>query len=136
MEYQFDTALASEVWDSLDEFTQGYTEAMMWTLTDDDGHSLDYLGLHDIAPETIEKCKAECAAFQAANRADLDEATDTYHRGAASHGHDFWLTRNGHGAGFWDRGYSDELGEALTNAAHACGEAYAYVGDDGNVYVD
>ena len=28
-------------------------------------------------------------------------------------GHDFWLTRNGHGAGFWDRGLG-ETGKKLT----------------------
>lgn len=31
-------------------------------------------------------------------------------------GHDFCLTRNGHGAGFWDRGW-DELGEYLSDVA-------------------
>ncbi len=30
-------------------------------------------------------------------------------------GHDFWLTRNGHGAGFWDgEQYSKEVGKKLT----------------------
>lgn len=29
-------------------------------------------------------------------------------------GHDFWLTRNGHGAGFWDGGWEEELGSRLT----------------------
>ena len=38
-------------------------------------------------------------------------------------GHDFWLTRNRHGAGFWDRGLG-ELGRQLTDAAHPYGEAY------------
>ena len=28
-------------------------------------------------------------------------------------GHDFWLTRNGHGAGFWDGDYGD-YGDAIT----------------------
>ena len=35
-------------------------------------------------------------------------------------GHDFWLTRNGHGAGFWDRGLG-ALGETLTKWAKAAG---------------
>jgi hypothetical protein len=35
-------------------------------------------------------------------------------------GHDFWLTRNGHGAGFWDRGLGD-VGERLTTAAKVYG---------------
>jgi hypothetical protein len=49
-------------------------------------------------------------------------------------GHDFWLTRNRHGAGFWDRGLGD-LGDKLTAAAHTYGESNLYVGDDGQVYV-
>ena len=53
---------------------------------------------------------------------------------AAQAGHDFWLTRNGHGAGFWDRGLG-ERGDRLTNAAHVYGACDLYLGDDGFVYV-
>jgi len=129
MEYTLDRSLALDVWKTLDEFTQGYVEAAMWTLTDDDGNSLDYLGLHDIAPETLEKAKHDCKDFQESNRAALDStgAND------ARHGHDFWLTRNHRGAGFWDRGYG-AVGDELTNNAHAYSGADWYVGDDGNVY--
>lgn len=49
-------------------------------------------------------------------------------------GHDFWLTRNGHGAGFWDRGLGD-LGLQLSDMARAYGSSDLYVGDDGRVYV-
>lgn len=31
-------------------------------------------------------------------------------------GHDFWLTSQGHGAGFWDRDL-DEVGDTLTDSA-------------------
>jgi len=41
---------------------------------------------------------------------------------AAQVGHDFALTRNHHGAGFWDRGLGDH-GDALTTAAEAEGSA-------------
>ena len=51
------------------------------------------------------------------------------------HGTDFWLTRNGHGAGFWDRGYGD-LGDKLTAFANKFGEVHVYKGDDGKAYVD
>lgn len=54
---------------------------------------------------------------------------------AGSFGHDFWLTRNGHGAGFWDRGYG-ELGDFLATWAKTFGEANLTVGDDGRVYHD
>lgn len=48
-------------------------------------------------------------------------------------GHDFWLTRNHHGAGFWDRAL-DELGDTLTTLAHSFGEVFLYVGDDGQIH--
>lgn len=47
--------------------------------------------------------------------------------------HDFWLTRCGHGCGFWDGDYG-ELGDRLTTAAKAFGEVDLYVGDDGLIY--
>lgn len=94
-----------------------------------------HLGLHDIAAETITKAQEDCAAFVAEFRVHLDMATtEQPHCDDASHGHDFWLTRNGHGAGFWDRGYSAGLSKVLTKGAKQHGECYWYVGDDGNVY--
>lgn len=52
-------------------------------------------------------------------------------------GHDLWLTRNGHGTGFWDREelYGD-CGPRFTSFAENLGEAYAYTGDDGLVYIE
>jgi hypothetical protein len=47
-------------------------------------------------------------------------------------GHDFWLTRNGHGAGFWDRGLG-ERGQWLTDMAKPFGSAYLYVNNSGEV---
>ena len=44
-------------------------------------------------------------------------------------GHDFWLTRNGHGAGFWDRGLG-ELGDKLTEWCKPYGSVDLFVGDD------
>lgn len=51
-------------------------------------------------------------------------------------GHDFWLTRRGHGAGFWDRGLGD-LGKRLSEAANACGDTgYPYAIGDGKADVE
>lgn len=36
-------------------------------------------------------------------------------------GHDFWLTRNGHGAGFGDGDWPEEAGEKLSEAARSFG---------------
>jgi hypothetical protein len=45
-------------------------------------------------------------------------------------GHDFWLTRNGHGAGFWDRSElkAHDLGERLTKLCKEFPE-YNLLGD-------
>tara|TARA_R110001606_G_scaffold160326_1_gene304282 strand:+ start:719 stop:1090 length:372 start_codon:yes stop_codon:yes gene_type:complete len=42
-------------------------------------------------------------------------------------GHDFWLTRNGHGTGFWDRSkiYGNFYAEEFTKSAKLYGEVYA-----------
>lgn len=69
---------------------------------------------------------ADCEAFQADNAEMLEGIEDS------QAGHDFWLTRNRHGAGFWDRGLGD-VGKALTEAAHAFGATDLYITDDGQV---
>ena len=48
--------------------------------------------------------------------------------------HDFWLTRNGHGSGFWDSECWGEFGEFLTKKSKDQKEAYAYAGDDCLIY--
>jgi len=137
-EYVLDTSLAQDRWRQLSPFTRAYVEAAMWTLQGEDGESLDYLGLHDIAEETITAAEADCAAFLNTPRRfdqpsvlELLEATG---RDDAQHGHDFWLTRNHHGCGFWDRGYPEKIGERLTEIAQGFGDVDWYLGDDGNVY--
>jgi hypothetical protein len=46
-------------------------------------------------------------------------------------GHDLWLTRNGHGAGFWDRGYDEADVAILNKASEDLGEIDLYVDDSG-----
>jgi len=48
--------------------------------------------------------------------------------------HDFWLTRNGHGAGFWDRELGD-LGDELTALCEHYGPCDLELGDDGLIYL-
>ncbi len=51
-------------------------------------------------------------------------------------GHDLWLTRQGHGAGYWDGDYREDHGETLTAYAHALGEASCYVPVDGLAWIE
>jgi hypothetical protein len=70
----------------------------------------------DIAPESLAAITADCAMFLDINAKDLANIN------AEQAGHDFWLTRNGHGAGFWDRGLG-AVGERLTaSCKHDFGE--------------
>lgn len=118
----------------LDDFTTAYLEAALWSSTDEDGRPLDdEYDISDFAPEAIRSAAEDCTDFQEANEDDLDEIAEQFGASDAQNGHDFWLTRNRHGAGFWDRGYG-AAGRRLTDAAHVYGSVDLYVGDDGQVY--
>ena len=45
-------------------------------------------------------------------------------------GHDFWLNRNGHGAGFWDGDWPEPLATRLDELSKSFGECGLYLGDD------
>ena len=116
------------------EFIDGYLECALWTSDDSEegrGEFLDAtFGVRDIAPESMQKAVEECNQFYAANSKDLDSVENM---GKA--GHDFWLTRNGHGAGFWEKSdYEEEMGKRLTESSKSFGEKLLYVGDDGKLY--
>lgn len=115
-----------------DEFTAAYLECALWSSNDnsDDngGNPLDdNYGTDDIALEALQSAIDDCRDFQFAESADL-EGLDAGQCGA-----DFWLTRNGHGAGFWDRGLG-AVGDRLSKACKPYGSVDLYVGDDGKVY--
>lgn len=111
----------------LDTFTRQYLETALWSTTDDDDEPLDGLyGIDDFDDETLADAIADCAAFQADNAADINGRDSRA-------GHDFWLTRNHHGAGFWDGDWPNDAGHRMTLASHAYGSVDLYV-CDGKVY--
>jgi len=119
----------------LDDFVDAYVECALWSSTDDDCEPLDGLySADDLAPDALAEIRDDCADFVAAQWAALQVANAQYGRGAESCGHDFWLTRNGHGAGFWDRGMG-QLGDDLSDACEPYGGCDLYVGDDGLLYI-
>lgn len=127
---------------SLDQFALGYLECALWSSTDesrdDGGDPLDSnYDFHDIARASLESLVADCVTFQ---RVAADLLTQAYGRdySEARAGHDFWLTRNGHGAGFWDRdeletvdGESESLGDRLSAL---CGHGTAFAEVNLSVY--
>jgi hypothetical protein len=122
-------------------FVDGYIVCALWSSTDNadesGGEPLDKnYDETDVDAATLDKMTADCRDFFAKNAADLAAAIEAYGKDDSPGyaGHDFWLTRNGHGAGFWDGDLPEELGERLTVAAKAFGTCDLYVGDDGKIY--
>lgn len=116
----------------MDRFTTAYIEAALWSSTDnsDDsgGRPLDdNYGIKDIAPETLASIHEDCQAFQDAHAEDIGCNLEQA-------GHDFWLTRNRHGAGFFDGDWPTDVGARLTEASHCFGSIDLYIGDDGFIY--
>jgi hypothetical protein len=109
------------------DFLQGYLTAALWASTDNSdesgGESLDEnYDIESFTKEAIAKAKRDCSSFYLSNKKLLDAT------GASDeqNGHDFWLTRERHGTGFWDRGYGS-VGDALTKDAHVYGGGNIYV---------
>lgn len=113
---------------SIDAFTRAYIEAALWSSTDESSEPLDQsYGVSSISPKTLKKMSADCAKFQRenGNLIGLNEAQA---------GHDFWLTRNGHGAGFWDGDWPEPTATVLTKISKEFGEVHLYVGDDNKIH--
>jgi hypothetical protein len=132
---------------SLDDFTEAYLEAAFFTdITPDiaDGNEalqdqLDSCTVYDLHCRTFQEQIAECVKFQHGCAVPLalayaggnGESPVIYNEAMA--GHDFWLSRNRHGAGFWDR-YLGAAGAMLHAAALHAGEVSLELGDDGFLY--
>ena len=129
--------------DYREEFVRGYALAMLWANT----HYLnDAEGTRSVDPYAWQspdadwpndafsvtsrgKIHEDCAGFVTECADLLTKAADEHGYTAGQAGHDFALTRNRHGAGFWDRGLGS-IGDVLTNAAHVYGESTAWAADD------
>jgi hypothetical protein len=145
--------------DHINKILKGYVEAALWTeeesLRDQQGDD----GVYDDDEEDTELDKLIRLTSQlnskgiiSFSREDIesDSLIDAYmgikkfiklcgedliHRaidefGAEQLGHDFWLTRNGHGAGFFDRGYDEEDENILMKASRDMGSVDLYINDN------
>ncbi len=129
-------------WEKMDEFTRQYAEAAMWSSSDESdesgGEPMDNnYDFSDLADETVQQMTQDCDKFQQENEDLLEKAYGATGQDSSQAAYDFWLTRNGHGAGFWDGDWdTDEFdfGEVLTEAAEKFGAVDLYVGDDGKIY--
>ena len=109
----------------------GYVGCALWSSVDGNGRPLDQPGFH-LPPELRADLASDVHAFARAHPGLCREALGRPGYTARRLGHDLWLTRNRHGAGFFDRealadehrqhGCTKGLAERLTNAALDMGE--------------
>ena len=123
---------------SFASFFEAYLEACLFYETGEDGEPLDErFSVDDIAVEAEAVIRVDCEIFYELMRdkwrgqyCGEPEPVDEDRIA----GVDFYLTRNEHGAGFWDGDWREDAGEALTAAAERMGRQELYVGDDGRVW--
>ena len=109
------------------EFIRAYVECALWSSSDDDDTPLDAnYTIEDFNLETFEQAVTDCKNFlhlfnDTITTLNIDKGYDF-----SQAGHDFWLTRCGHGAGFWDR----DLGESGDKMTSACGHGTQFANVD------
>lgn len=114
------------------EFIAGYLTAALWsstdTIEDEDGEAEGVpLDRYEWADGEAEKLHADCHDFMQEYSKLLEryvrrvQASGAYTEWELA-GHDFWLTRCGHGVGYWDRG-AGVVGDML---AKRCGFGTPY----------
>lgn len=115
-----------------------YVRAALWSTNDesreDGGDPLDdNYTIEDLDESCAAQMKKDCESFYNENKQDIGEDVVDVERA----GHDFWLTRNGHGAGFWDGDWdtdaNPERGERLTAACKKYHEVNLMV-DNGKIF--
>jgi hypothetical protein len=147
-----ESKITQEEKDYLKEVVRGYVETALWTeeerLEDEMGYDEDDEDDDEMSEiDAIIKSynKKDFSNFEKED-IDADSLLDTYSDikeftnllsdstldevEPFDLGMDFWLTRNGHGSGFWDRGYSEETEEDLMSAVKNFKEKNLVIGDD------
>lgn len=136
--------------DQIDTITKHYLIALLWTMPgneqcDNPGACID---LEDLPLCPRVKARYDVTEFVHLCGAFFDQVMECFADGYGQHpgfgsaeaafGHDFALTRNHNGCGFWDReseGLPKFLGDALTRVCQKhFAEANLYIRDDGKAY--
>jgi hypothetical protein len=127
----------------IDAMLDAYIACALWSSTDNaatmgETPLDDNYGPEDLAPETRAAMRTDCEAFLAKCGGLIEACAGRIKRDDSPFskaGHDLWLTRNGHGCGFWDGDWPEPEASRLDAAAKAMGTCDLYVGDDGRLYV-
>lgn len=133
IQYIRDDGNAIRHWrDDWKAFLFAYRRALAWSESDGAHESLEEF---DFGAEALAETRAHVWNFIAQTGESLERAASADEYSWASAGHDFALTRNGHGAGFWDRDELDSVADArdhLDAVAVEFGPVHAWIDNDTN----
>lgn len=108
----------------MDKFLKQYLITALWSNELDGKYEIE-----NFDEDSLSNAKKDCDNF----KEKAGDILDRYN--IETCGHDFWLTRNGHGAGFWDGDYGKEDGEILTNLSKEFGEVNLVEGDNKQLFI-
>ena len=99
--------------EDFDTFFNQFLVTALWSSNDDAGQPLDNrFTPSDFTPRALEILRAHALSFWSRMYYYIEH--ETTNRTAGDAGHDFWLTSQGHGSGFWD-GDWPVYGDMLTD---------------------
>lgn len=107
----------------LDKMVHAYLHAALWTSELDSNYDIP-----EIDDDSISKAVSDCKRF-IEMAGDLLNGLD-----AGNVGHDFWLSRNGFGSGFYDRNLG-EIGEKLYSLSKTFNEKNVFE-EDGKIFLE
>lgn len=117
---------------TLDKIVEQYLATQLWAQVDLGQPKLDCnldenYSIEDISPEYRDAVQVELRDVIAAHPLAFRMWVGLFNGDVGQWAHDYYLTREGHGAGFWDRFYSDDwrsaLGDYWTKIAESAGVA-------------
>jgi hypothetical protein len=128
----FSQETQSPIEHDVDDILSSYFESAFEDILADDvgDDAAKSFTIDDFSEETRIKAKEEIEQFMEKAGQYLTNVTDEMI------GHDFWLTRNHHGAGFWDRTGLEENGDTITKICQGFRELHVIVGDDDKLYLE
>ena len=107
-----------------------YLTTLLWSATDGDGNPLDDdKALIDVSYSLRKSSIEDLNEFEARAKSEAAEELNDYLRLCPNNiEHDFCLTRNRHGSGFWSRSVNNF--PKLTEIAESFGEVNAYINSE------
>lgn len=127
----FKPKLNEEVTSNLLNFNKilsSYLETALWAESGDNDMELNHKTIHDFSKTAIQASKNDINKFIELAQQQAPEELSAY--SSEMLGHKIWLSRNGHGSGFFD-----ENNDKLQEIARSLKPAEIYVGEDKQIYI-